>query len=408
MKKLKLLLFSILLFPSEGHTQELTSYIQTALANNPEIQVVDMRYALAEEKVNETNSLPNTELTAGYFISEPETRTGAQRARFSLRQMIPWFGTLTARETYAASMAEAQYVDIAIAKRKLALEVAQGYYTLFALKEKQLVLLENIRLLQTYEQLALTSVEVGTASAVDVLRLQIRQNELQQELAVLQEQTKAQEAMFNNMLHRTEDSTVEITDTLSIPSEVISVEPTQLELHPELLRYDALYESVVQAEQLNRKEAAPSLGFGLDYIPVSNRSDMNVSENGKDILMPMLTVSVPIFSKKYTSVSKQNQLRQQELIAQKETRQNVLDNLVRTAISNRNSAVIRYRTQMQNLAQAKDAEEILLKNYETGTIDFTDVLDIQELQLMFQKQIIESITDFHRQTALMAYVSPSN
>ncbi len=139
------------------------SYIQEAEANSPDIQAYELRYNIAREKVSEVNTLPNTTISAGYFVSEPETRTGAQRARFSISQMLPWFGTITARENYASSMADAEFVEIAIAKRKLALSVAQSYYTLYANKAKQNVLDDNIQLLQTYERLALTSVEVGKA-----------------------------------------------------------------------------------------------------------------------------------------------------------------------------------------------------------------------------------------------------
>ena len=56
---------------------------------------------------------------------------------------------------------------------------------MYANKAKQKVLVQNIELLETYETMALTSVEVGKASAVDVLRLQMRQNELEQLKEVL-------------------------------------------------------------------------------------------------------------------------------------------------------------------------------------------------------------------------------
>jgi len=61
------------------NAQQLASYIQEAQDNNPEIQAFELRYNIAEEKVNEANTLPDTQISAGYFISEPETRTGAQR-----------------------------------------------------------------------------------------------------------------------------------------------------------------------------------------------------------------------------------------------------------------------------------------------------------------------------------------
>ncbi len=65
-------------------------------------------------------------------------------------------------------------------KRRLVASVSRSYYNLYALNEKQVVLAQNIQLLKTHEALALSAVEVGKASAVDILRIQMRQNELEQ------------------------------------------------------------------------------------------------------------------------------------------------------------------------------------------------------------------------------------
>jgi cobalt-zinc-cadmium efflux system outer membrane protein len=394
----------LLLVGIGGQAQQLQSYIQEAEANNPEIQAFELRYNIAEEKVNEANWIPNTEVSAGYFVSEPETRVGAQRARISVKQMLPWFGTITARENYATAMADAEYVEITIAKRKLALSVAQSYYRLYSIRAKQAVLDENIQLLETYERLALTSVEVGKASAVDVLRLQIRQNELQQQKEVLEEEFTAEQTAFNNLLNRDSIMTVDVVPEMEIPQEDPFYDKEALALNPELLKYDKLYESVAQSELLNQRESLPMIGFGVDYLPVTERSDVNFSDNGKDVLMPMVSVSIPIFNNRYKSISKQNELRQQEIETQREQRLNVLESAFAKAQSQRNQARIAYNTQERNLKQAQDAEEILVKNYETGTIDFNDVLDIQELQLKFQMNQIESVKGYYVQQSIINYL----
>ena len=403
MKKLKYIL--VFLFVSAfAKAQQLQSYIREAEANNPEIQAFELRYNIAEEKVNEANWIPNTEVSAGYFVSEPETRVGAQRARIGVKQMLPWFGTITARENYATAMADAEYVEITIAKRKLALSVAQSYYRLYSIRAKQAVLDENIKLLETYERLALTSVEVGKASAVDVLRLQIRQNELQQQKDVLEEEFTAEQTAFNNLLNRESMMTVDVVPEMEIPQEDPFYDNEALTLNPELLKYDKLYESVAQSELLNQRESLPMIGFGVDYLPVTERSDVNFSDNGKDVLMPMLSVSIPIFNNRYKSISKQNELRQQEIETQREQRLNVLESAFAKAQSQRNQARIKFNTQAKNLKQAKDAEQILIKNYETGTIDFKDVLDIQELQLKFQMNQIESVQMYYVQQSIINYL----
>ena len=402
-RKKVLLLFSI--FSSLiSMGQELQSYIQEAVANNPSISSSELRYDIANEKIAEVNSLPNTTIGISYFGSMPETRLGAQQGRFSVSQMLPWFGTITARENYSSSMAESEYVEIAIAKRKLALSVAQSYYALYAITAKQEVLGQNIQLLQTYEQLALTSVEVGKASVVDVLRLQIRQNEMRQQQKVLQEEYVAERSAFNILRNQRQTLAVAVVPELEIPTEDFSYPEDAILGNPEVLKYDKLYESVTQSELLNQKERAPSLGFGVDYIPVAERTDMNPMDNGKDILMPMVTFSIPIFNQGYKSISKQNELKQREIQSQKEQRLNTLKTLLSMAVSERNQARIMFETQKQNLKQANDAEEILTKNYETGTIDFNDLLDIQELQLKFEMNQIEAIKTYYKQSSIINYL----
>jgi outer membrane protein TolC len=387
-----------------AQSQELETLIDVALNNNPEIQKFELQYKRASEKVNEVNTIPNTEFGVGYFVSEPETRTGAQRFKVSAKQMLPWFGTITSRENYVSSLADAKYEDIVIAKRKLMASVSQSYYNLYANKEKQKVLTENIKLLENYETLALTSVEVGKASAVDVLRLQMRQNEMQQLKDVLHQQFLAEQTNFNKLLNRENDVTVTVVDSLMMPLESFEINSENLALHPELLKYDKLYQSIEQSELLNQKESSPMIGFGLDYINVSERPDMNFSDNGKDIVMPMISVSIPIFNKKYKSISKQNELEQQEIYYQKQERLNSLKTLLDKAINDRISARISHKTATKNLKQAKDAEQILIKSYETGTIDFNDVLDIQELQLKFQINQIEAVKKYYIQSTIINYL----
>ena len=388
-----------------GLAQDMETLIEEALANNPEIQKFELQHEIVSEKVNEVNSIPDTEFGFGYFVSEPETRTGAQRFKLSAKQMMPWFGSITARENYVGSLAEAKYEDLVIAKRKLITSVSQSYYNLYAIEAKKSVLMENIELLRTYETLALTYLEVGKASAVTVLKLQMRQNELEQLKNVLTHNYLGEQTAMNKLLNRDKATQIHIDQKLSIPEDLEDVSQKNLELHPELLKYDKLYQSVVQSELLNQKEKSPMIGFGLDYINVEERPDMDFADNGKDVLMPMVALSIPIFNKKYKSKTRQNELEQQEIIAQKNERHNILETALDKAVNDRYSAMISYETQTKNLIQAKNAEEILIKNYETGIIDFGDILDIQELQLKFQLAQIDAIKSYYVQSSVINYLS---
>lgn len=402
----KIIIHIIILFiVTFSYGQRLENLIKIGLENNPNIQKFETVYKGVLEKKNEVDAIPNTQFGFGYFASEPETRTGAQRFKLSVKQMVPWFGSITARQNYISSIADAKFEDISIAKRRLIASISQGYYNLFTIKEKQEILKKNITLLKTYEKMALTSIETGKATAVDVLKLQIRQNDLVQLIEVLNHQFLSERTKMNTLLNRKKDIKIEILDSLVMPSSFETVEVNSLSLHPELLKYDKLYKSVEKSELINQKRQLPMVGFGLDYIAVSERPNMSFSDNGKDIVMPMISLSIPIFSKKYSSKTKQNKLRQEELLFDKKARENKLTSMLDTAINERLAAKISFDTHTKNLEKADNAEQILLKSYESGTINFNDVLDIQELKLKFQMKQIEAIKSFYIQSTIINYLS---
>ena len=257
MKKLLCILVGILSF-NFSNAQQLEKLIKEGLENNSKIQLFDLKYQVAKEKVNEASTLPNTQIGVGVFVSEPETRTGAQRFKLSAKQMLPSFGSITARKNYKNAIADAVYVDIAIEKRKLVASISQSYYTLYALKNKQQILSENISLLEKYETILLKYVEVGKASAVNVLRLHMRKNDLTALKQVLQQEFLAEQTLLNKILNRDKNIPISIGELLMI-SESDLINKENLDLHPELLKYDKLYQSIEKSELVNKKRAKPDV-----------------------------------------------------------------------------------------------------------------------------------------------------
>jgi len=402
--KYLILISVILILPGLAYGQTLQDLILEAEQNNPELQAYELRYNAASEKINEAGALPQTQLSAGYFVSEPETRTGAQKWRISGRQMLPWFGTITARENYAQSLADGTYQDWVIARRQLVLQVSNIYYDLIALHQERNILESNIALLKSYEELALTSVQVNKASVVDVLQLQIRQQELEGQYRITAEKISAVVTAINTLLNRDSQTRITAIKVNSLPRVDREISADSILIHPELIKFDKLFASIQNAELMNQKSKAPNLGIGLDYVSVEERPAMEFSDNGKDIIMPMVSFSVPLFDNRYRSISKQNELKQQAILAERAGRENLLYTQLDKTIAARNEARIAYGTQLRNLEKASDAEEILMKSYETGTIDFDDILDIQELQLRFKYKQIAAMKQYFINAAKVNYL----
>ena len=394
----------MLLCSTALQAQSLEYYLSLALSNNPQLQALNMRYEIAEEKINQAAAIPKATFGAGYFVSEPETRTGPQRFKLSVSQMLPWFGTLKARQDYARSLVETEGLDRLIVERQLALSLAQSYYRLYGYQQKMRIVETAIELFKSYEALALKAVENGSASVVNVLQLQIEQNKLSEEFLKIQELEKAEEVAFANLLSDDSFEGIQFSEMLKIPLEDLMHEQSRLAVNPEILKYDKLFAAVQQSEIVNQKEAQPSLGLGLDYIAVQQRSDVLLNENGKDILMPMLKLSVPLFKSKHSSVAQQLELRQRELNYEKNHRLNLLENKLAQAIALQNQAQISFKSQDANSAQTQKMKEVVLSNFESDRQKLTEVIAMEQLYLQFEFKKIEAVVQFYSQTALINYL----
>lgn len=398
-------IFSVLGLMFFSHGQNLEDYIQIAQGNNPSIKAFEKQHHLISEKVNAINVYPDTKFSAGYFTSEPKTRNGAQHFKISASQMLPKFGLINAKENYIKALVEEKQQDVIIAKRKIATEVTSSYYNLYALNAKQLVLDKTLALLDTYKTLILSSIQSGKSSAVHILRLQIQRNDVEAKKNVLAHQYNGEQAVMNKLLNRDANTKVNVVHTLDIPANNDSIKEDSLHVHPELVKYDKLYESVTKSELVNQKEKNAQLGFGLDYVNIRKRPDMTFNHNGKDVFMPMVSLSVPLFNSKYKSVSAQNKIQQDIINNQRLERLNNLKALLNQAKANKNIALVHYNTQLLNVKQAKDAENLMVNSYQTGTINFNDILDIQELQLKFQLHQIDAIKNYYLQNTIINYLT---
>lgn len=403
--KLKITLTLMLCFFYQiGESQTLQEYKNEAIQNNPEIKMLEQQVLIDKEKVHEVGGLPNTKISAGYFVSEPETRTGPQKARFSATQPLPWFGTIKARKETVNAYTEVVKNKLEIIKRKIILQVETAYYTLYELKAKERVLVKQDTLINTYIEIALKEVENDKASAVDILKLNIARNAVQQKQEELKGVILTTENTLNQLLHRDGFDPLYIPDNLYIPDEEPTLLLEDIDYHPELLNFDYVQEVLDKKETVNQKDKSPSLGIGLDYVIVDERSDIELIDNGKDIIMPMVSLSIPLFSKKHSSRSKQYQLQKEETSYHREKVQNKLENILEKAMNNRITARIGYDTQQKNIEQVQKAEKIVLSSYQVAQVDFSELLDIQKMLLDFEQKKLEAIANYFKQSAILNYL----
>lgn len=402
----RMVLLLVMLSGGLLHSQTLRSYLEIAGENNPGLQAQYKAYEAALQKIPQVNSLPDPQFSFGYFLLPVETRVGPQQARFSLTQMFPWFGTLSAREDVAVKNAAAQFQRFLDARNLLFLQVKQQYYKLYNLEQQILVTQHDLDLLSSYENVARVRYENSQASLVDVIRVQMRIEALQTRLQLLQDQRKPLEAKFNALLHRPGNLPVAVEDTLYLlPMDSTLFSSNQTAQHPQLM---ALREQQLAAEaeqQVAQKAGMPNLGIGLDYVLVGERSDAVLPDNGQNVVMPMVTATVPLFRKKYRAQQKEAELRQHQYELAAEDKAAMLQAAYEEIAFQWEAAYERGRLYQQLTKRAEQALRIMTTAYANGEAPFEELLRMEEELLDYELEYANAIADQYRYQAELLYVT---
>jgi len=139
------------------------------------------------------------------------------------------------------------------------------------------------------------------------------------------------------------------------------------------------------------KNQKPKISVGLDYIFVEKRTDINVNQNGKDVLMPMLNLSIPIFNKSFQAQKNQINLKRLQQEQTYSNQRNQLEIALDKAKLDYENAMISRDTAQKNQTEIQRAINVDLKAYETGRLNYDKILRLQLQKIKYQLLEIESI-----------------
>ncbi|MEQ6120263.1 TolC family protein [Reichenbachiella sp. MALMAid0571] len=401
-----LLLIYLLALTFRLSAQTLEDYQQIALKDNPALQAKYKEFEAALTRIEQVNSLPDPTLSFGYFISPVETRVGPQKVRFSMTQMFPWFGTLKAQGNVEAMKAEVIYQQLVDMQNKLRFEISKSYYPLAELQQLLDVQVANIELLNSWKNLASSKFENGKISLTDLLRIDILINELETEWQILESKRKPLSIALNRLLNRPDSTKIHIESLDN--KKRLNTRVNDLNNHP---RISELYKRIETAELQNKaieKQSLPKIGAGLDYFLIGKRSDMNVAENGKNAFMPTITLSLPVFRKKYSVAIMENKLK---IDADK---LNILavQNELLSAIAN-----LEYEAEREfkllglyedQITEMKKIQDLLLISFSNSSEDLDELLRTQMQILNYEEKKIKAQTRLNTLAENLNYVQASD
>ena len=391
MFNLRYLILVLALYATSVSSQTLQDYLSIASQNNPEIQSAYKEFEAALQKASQVSSLPDPSLTVSAFGRMIETRVGAQEARFSLMQMFPWFGTLEAKKNAANLMAEASFQKFIDSRNEVFLEIKKTYSELYEINKMIQLEEENLQILNDYRELALSKFRSGKGAMVDVVRIDIKRNESETNIQLLKDQMHPLQVDFNSLMNRELNDFVNIPDAL--PLVEIStpiIKDSLFNSNQKLVGLDKKMASFEEQKKVAKKDGYPMIGLGLDYSIISKRDVPGLEMNGQDAIMPMLTVTLPIFRKKYNAMQKEVDFM---LEATKFDKQAVKNNLQsKYSLSNYNvsKAKTLKALYIKQKESTKQAISLLIAAYSNSGTEFEEILRMNQDLLMLQTATISA------------------
>lgn len=277
--------------------EELNGYLKEGAQANPGLQAAFAGFDAALNKVPQARAWPDFRLSFGIFTTPIETRTGPQRIRYGVSQMLPWFGkrdlkaSVADREA-AALLAQAQGLKLALFR-----DISAAYFEYAYIGKALDFAREELALLKYFEALVEAQYTVSKAAYADFTRVQVERARTEERIASLEDYRLPMSERLRTLLGRPGGEIlpmpgdVAVMDTDWDDTMIIS---SILEHNLALAALDARAQAADAAESLARREFFPDLTVGVESVYTDSARMPGVVDDGKDPVIITFGINLPL------------------------------------------------------------------------------------------------------------------
>ena len=394
--KIVVLITGLIIGLTTSAQDSLSYYLSLAAKNNPDILQKYYEYEAALQKALQVGSLPDPELNMGVFLNPMELVSGNQVADLRLMQVFPWFGTLKAAKDEMSLMANAKYESLRDAKLQVFFEMQRTWFELCRVEQNIGISEKNINVLRTIERLALREFQTGGSGLVDLYRIQIEIGDLENNIALLKNQQNTLVAQFNSYLNRPVITPVSVPNTLlanTLEISLLAVSDSMLANNPMLGMLQYEQHSLDSRKAMVTKMGYPMIGLGVNYSVINKNAMSTSAMNGKDMIMPMVTVTLPIYRKKYKAMQTEADLSKAVTAQSYTASANSLKTEYYQAVQLYQDAQRRVTLYVSQSLLAGKSLEVMIKSFTASGSGLTDILRVRQQALDYDYKQVEAVTD---------------
>ena len=355
--------------------------INYAKTRNPEYAAMQAEAEASGERVTPAGALPDpkfrTELRDITRMGEQSATLSPSRVgstRYLLMQDIPWFGKRDLKREIAELEADGAkgralgtWADVA---GRIKVNFAQLYYV----HRNEQLTREILDLMTRLEKVAQVRYSGGLAAQQDVIRAQVEQTNMRNELIALETEQHHLHARLNALLARPNNAPLQVpTQLRKLPAPVTldyaTLEERVRTRNPQLFADESKIKAAEKSRDLTYKNRYPD--FTLGVSPIQYQNSIKEWEL-------MFEVNIPLQQSSRRSQERESESMLNAARSRKESTTNQVSAELAEALSGIEAAR-RTENLLTNslLPQAELTFKAALAGYETGKVDFATLLDSQ-------------------------------
>lgn len=357
------------------------SLINYAKTRNPEYAAMQAEAEASGERVTPAGALPDpkfrTELRDITRFGEQNATLSPSRVgstRYLLMQDIPWFGKRDLKREIAELEADGAkgralgtWADVA---GRIKVNFAQLYYV----HRNEQLTREILDLMTRLEKVAQVRYSGGLAAQQDVIRAQVEQTNIRNELIALETEQHHLHARLNALLARPNNAPLQVPAQLRKLPAPVTLDYATLEervrtRNPQLFADESKIKAAEKSRDLTYKNRYPDFTLGVSPIQYQNAI--------KEWEL-MVELNIPLQQSSRRSQERESESMLNAARSRKEATTNQVSAELAEALSGIEAAR-RTENLLANslLPQAELTFKAALAGYETGKVDFATLLDAQ-------------------------------
>ena len=360
--------------PPPGERVQLADLQAEAERVHPAIQAAMRKVEALRSRIPQARALPDPTVSFGWMgnVTPFDVQNGdpSSYRTLSAMQEFPYPGKRKLRGEIATREVASEQWNVEAARRKLRAEVAFAFYGLWVSEKSLGITRRNKDLLEKLSRIAEEKYKVGRGVQQDVLRANVEVTRLLQRITLLEQQRRTYQSQLNSLRLKPLEDVVGVEGDLARPQLAYSLQELldqAVASSPEVRQQEEVIEQSQVAMNLARREYYPDFNTSYMYQQRPGMPDMHGFTVG---------IKIPVFyrDKQRKAVEEISST----LAGVKQTREalriSLLFQVKEQFLMARASEELLTLYAKGIVAQSSLALESALASYQTGEVDFLNVI----------------------------------